>query len=202
MRESRKKVVFSGMMTGLLLLTMAVLAAVAGGKPWSIVLADMEAEEAHELFAHWSGRQTNKRAFLANHAYVKRRNAQLRAAGATYELDLNELWGDHPFPEDEEEEERSEAAGRPAVDSGFALLENGELDWRDKGVVGPVKNQGQCEVCYAFSATAAIESAWALETGTLVSLSEQQILDCGSSFGNGVCKGKNATGGTSETAYK
>jgi cathepsin L len=48
---------------------------------------------------------------------------------------------------------------------------------------------------------AAIESAVAVETGSMVPLSEQQILDCGSNFGNGVCKGKNATGGTSITAY-
>jgi hypothetical protein len=57
-------------------------------------------------------------------------------------------------------------------------------------------------VCYAFSSVAAIESAVAVEIGALVALSEQQVLDCGFAFGNGVCKGKNATGGTSITAYK
>ena len=174
-----------------------LLVAVAAGTPWSVSLAEMEAEEAHEVFARWTGRPTNKRAFLANHAFVRRRNEQLQRAAACYQLDLNEVWGDAPFPEEEEEEN-----DRAPTDDGFALLQEGELDWRDKGVVGPVKNQGQCQVCYAFSATAAIESAWALETGHLVPLSEQQVLDCGSSFGNGVCKGKNATGGSSETVYK
>ncbi len=166
--------------------------------PWSVSLAEMEAEQAHTLFARWTGRPINKGAFLANHAYVRRRNEQLRRAGATYELDLNQVWGDEPFSDEDENSE----PWRRSEQREWALLQDGELDWRDKGVVGPVKNQGQCDVCYAFSATAAIESAWALETGHLVPLSEQQVLDCGSNFGNGVCKGKNATGGTSETVYK
>jgi hypothetical protein len=44
-----------------------------------------------------------------------------------------------------------------------------------QGAVTPVKNQGQCEVCYAFSGVAALESALYVETGKLISLSEQQV---------------------------
>lgn len=51
-------------------------------------------------------------------------------------------------------------------------------DWRDHGVVNPVKNQGQCGSCWAFSTIASSESAYAIKTGSLLSFSEQNIIDC------------------------
>merc|ERR1719510_530178 len=54
----------------------------------------------------------------------------------------------------------------------------GSIDWNAKGALTPIKNQGQCGSCWAFSATEQLESQYFQKYGTLKELSPQQITSC------------------------
>jgi len=74
------------------------------------------------------------------------------------------------------------------------------VDWREKGVVSPVKSQGGCGSCWAFASIAALESHVAIASNKLISFSEQQLVSCVQNIKH--CGGSGGCGGaTAEVAY-
>jgi len=112
----------------------------------------------------------------------------------TYTMGMNAM-GDMTLAE-----YKATKLGYKQVDRSFLRSKNGpahkhvkaapaSVDWRTKGVVTPIKNQQQCGSCWAFSTTGSVEGAAAIASGKLVSLSEQQLVDCSGAQGNQGCNG-------------
>merc|ERR1712055_1222868 len=135
-----------------------------------------------------------KQVFANNLDLIKRHNEEEAKGLHTYKLGVNKFAdltnkefvdqysGNLPLLEDIPRTKVEPIADLPAT-----------KDWREEGAVTPVKNQGQCGSCWSFSATGGLEGMWKKTHGSLISMSEQQLVDCG----QGSCQG-----GYMETAWQ
>jgi len=127
--------------------------------------------------------------FKANYNKIRHHNMGKH----TYSMAVNEF-ADMTFAEF-----HSKMTGYKRIDRSYLRSKNTphkkvtapapSVDWRTKNAVTAVKNQQQCGSCWAFSTTGSTEGAHAIKTGKLVSLSEQQLVDCSQAQGNQGCNG-------------
>lgn len=136
-------------------------------------------QQYNKTYATKEEHMKREQIFIQNAIYIEKHNSE----GHSFTLALNQfadmtpkefadlqtLWPSTLGTADSSAPQRHQISGVELPTS---------VDWRDKGVVNPVKNQGQCGSCWAFSTIDSYESQVAIKTGKLASFSEQDLVDC------------------------
>eukprot|EP01023_Acetabularia_acetabulum_P060125 TRINITY_DN7226_c0_g1_i3.p1 TRINITY_DN7226_c0_g1~~TRINITY_DN7226_c0_g1_i3.p1 ORF type:complete len:438 (-),score=77.44 TRINITY_DN7226_c0_g1_i3:447-1760(-) len=171
-------------------------------------LTELAATDPSTAFQHWQSHFKRNYAsdeydqrfeiFKSTAEFISAHNQQ---EGVSYKLALNE------FADLTPEEFKSKHLGYSATQSPQTLVQPtpftysqvkdipSQIDWREKKCVTNVKNQGSCGSCWAFSTTGSVEGVNCVYSGELVSLSEQELVDC-DSFDSG------CGGGLMDDAYQ
>ena len=143
--------------------------------------------------------------FIDNLSYIRHHNSK----GDSFILGVNEFT-DLTFSEFSSYYLQNDLESEEGPENQFQHFEQNEIfnlagfetipdkvDWRKKGAVTSVKDQGKCGSCWAFAAVGTVESSWFIEKGELITLSEQHLVDCSEPQGNRGC-----SGGLVTKAYK
>ncbi|KAF5817528.1 putative actinidain [Helianthus annuus] len=160
-------------------------------------------DEANDMFMSWlvkhgkiydTVEEKGKRfqIFKDNLEYIEQHNS----GGHSYKLGLNKfadlsleeyrLLYTMPKKINSKRKLNNVKSDRYFVRSGDVLPDS--IDWRTKGAIGAVKDQGRCGCCWAFSSVGAVEAINQIVTSDLITLSEQELVDCDTSYSQG-CNG-------------
>ncbi|XP_047531377.1 cathepsin L-like [Vanessa atalanta] len=152
--------------------------------------------EHNKLYENETEEKFRMKIFAENKLVIAEHNQRFERGQVTYRLGTNKYADmlhhefvdmngfNHTAKLNEEQVPRGATFLSPAY-----LAAPKMMDWRTRDAVTEVKDQGKCGSSWAFSATGSLEARHFLKTGFLVSLSEQNLIDCSTEYGNKGCKG-------------